>query len=180
MKKKSAQQLQQLASYAGKVGTCEKFQGQTLVSVLIDREYYCLGFSVYKNTEGQSLPMLYVTKPVAWRHKNEHSLAICKSAITLLSVLHLIDIPRLTLQKVPQEVAEVTSILFTKPYEPIQSVPVVQYSFSQLAEEVAALKRELQDKDRELEEKIEQIIQIVSPNKHKSAKEGLRTRSMQS
>ena len=148
------------------------------MSVLIDPEYYCLGFSVYKNTEGQSLPMLYVTRPVPWRHKNEHPLAICKSAIMLLSVLHLIDTPRLILQKVPQEIAEVTRILYDKPYEPIQSV--VQYSFSQLAEEVAALKRELQHKDRELEEKIEQIIQIVSPNKHKSAKEGLRTRSMQS
>ena len=177
-KKPATQQLQQLASYAGKVGTCEKFQGQTLVSVLIDPEYYCLGFSVYKNTEGQSLPMLYVTRPVPWRHKSEHPLAICKSAIMLLSVLHLIDTPRLILQKVPQEIAEVTRILYDKPYEPIQSV--VRHSFSQLAEEVAALKRELQHKDRELEEKIEQIIQIVSPHKHKSAKEGLRTRSMQS
>ena len=78
----------------------------------------------------------------------------------------------MTLQKVPQAVAEVTSILYATPYyEPIQSVPVIQSSFSQLAEEVAALKRELQDKDRELEEKIEQIIEIVSPKKHKLAKE---------
>ena len=111
VKKKSAQQLQQLASYAGKVGTCEKFQGQTLVSVLIDPEY-CLGFSVYMNTEGQSLPMFYVTRPVAWRCKHELPLAICKSAIMLLSVLHLINTPRLTLQEVPQAVAEVTSIYY--------------------------------------------------------------------
>ena len=64
-----------------------------------------------------------------------------------------------------------TSILYATPYEPIQSVPVIQSSFSQLAEEVAALKRELQDKDRELEEKIEQIIEIVSLKKCKLAKE---------
>ena len=106
--------------------------------------------------------MLYVTRPVPWRNKSEHPLAICKSAIMLLSVLHLIDTPRLILQEVPQEIAEVTRILYDKPYEPIQSVPVVQSSFSQLAEEVAVLKRELQRKDRELEEKIEQVMQMVS------------------
>ena len=47
-------QLEQIAAYAAKVGTCQKFAGKVLVSVLIDPEPYCLSFPAYMNEQQQS------------------------------------------------------------------------------------------------------------------------------
>lgn len=64
--------LSQLAAYAAKVGTCNNFEGQVLLSILIDAEVYCLGFSVAMDTEKRSLPLLYVTRPILWRRRHDY------------------------------------------------------------------------------------------------------------
>ena len=125
-----------------------------LLSILIDAEVYYLGFSVAMDENKRSLPLLYVTRPIIWRRKHDYPLAIERTGIMLLSVLHLLNLKRRVVHEVTTMTKRVADTLYSIPYELSYPTQVVDPSLTEL---VAQLAKKYEELERRMVEKYEEL-----------------------
>ena len=181
--------VKQLSSYINKLSTCSDLQASMLIGLLLTETNFYFAFSPYKwSDDSRVAPIVYVSPAIEWRSPR----CVVASGLLLMSVVHLISMPRISYPDpddgTSKVLQEVTDKLYEAPYEASPSssylsenTTYLRLAFLQkqqqlIAEQAEELKANdlklhhqqalLEEKDKELEARTAQL-QVVLEEKDK-------------